>query len=99
MSQISKYQTVKRDFAFVLGNNVTSKEVVNEIYKVNREIIKSVEVFDVYHGEHVKEGYYSLAVSVSLNDMNKTLSEKDISDLESAIIKALETKFGAELRK
>ena len=99
MSQISKYQTVKRDFAFVLANNVTSKEVVNEIYKVNRDVIKSVEVFDVYHGEHVKEGYYSLAVSVSLNDMNKTLSEKDISDLESAIIKALETKFGAELRK
>ncbi|MCQ2801983.1 MAG: phenylalanine--tRNA ligase subunit beta, partial [Bacilli bacterium] len=99
MNQISKYQTVKRDFAFVLGNEVTSKEVVNEIYKVNREVIKNVEVFDVYHGEHVKEGHYSLAVSVYLNDMNKTLGENDIVSLEQAIIKALETKFGAELRK
>ena len=99
MQQVSKYQTVKRDFAFVLTDNVTSKEVVNEIFKVNREVIKSVEVFDVYHGEHVSEGHYSLAVSVSLNDSNKTLSEQDIVGLEQAIIKALETKFGAELRK
>lgn len=99
MQQISKYQTVKRDFAFVLADNVTSKEVINEIYKVNREVIKSVEVFDVYHGEHVKEGHYSLAVSVALNDANKTLAEADIVGLEQAIIKALETKFGAELRK
>ena len=99
MQQISKYQTVKRDFAFVLTNNITSKEVVNEIFKVNREVIKTVEVFDVYHGEHVKEGHYSLAVSVSLNDVNKTLGEADITSLEQAIIKALETKFGAELRK
>ncbi len=99
MQQVSKYQTVKRDFAFVLTDNVTSKEVVNEIFKVNREVIRSVEVFDVYHGEHVSEGHYSLAVSVSLNDSNKTLSEQDIVGLEQAIIKALETKFGAELRK
>ena len=99
MQQISKYQTVKRDFAFVLTDNVTSKEVINEIYKVNREVIKSVEVFDVYHGEHVEEGHYSLAVSVSLNDANKTLGEAEIVALEQAIIKALETKFGAELRK
>ena len=99
MQQISKYQTVKRDFAFVLTDNVTSKEVVNEIFKVNRDVIKSVEVFDVYHGEHVKEGHYSLAVSVSLNDASKTLGEQDIVSLEQAIIKALETKFGAELRK
>ena len=99
MQQISKYQTVKRDFAFVLADNITSKEVVNEIFKVNREVIKSVEVFDIYHGEHVKEGHYSMAVSVSLNDANKTLGEQDIVALEQAIIKALETKFGAELRK
>ncbi len=99
MQQISKYQTVKRDFAFVLTDNITSKEVVQEVYKVNREVIKSVEVFDVYHGEHVKEGHYSLAISVSLNDANKTLGEADIVALEQAIIKALETKFGAELRK
>ena len=99
MQQISKYQTVKRDFAFVLTDNITSKEVVQEVYKINREVIKCVEVFDVYHGEHVKEGHYSLAISVSLNDANKTLGEADIVTVEQAIIKALETKFGAELRK
>ena len=99
MQQISKYQTVKRDFAFIVSDNVTSKEIVNEIYKINREVIKSVEVFDIYQGEHVNEGYYSIALTVSLNDMNKTLSEADIVSYEGAIINALGSKFGAILRK
>ena len=99
MYEISRYQSVKRDFAFVLSNDVTSKEVVSEIYKVNRELIKSVEIFDVYKGEHVKEGHYSMAVSVYLSSNEKTLNDNDISNIENQIIKAVETKFGAELRK
>lgn len=99
MAQISKYQTVKRDFAFILSDAVTSKEVVNEVYKINRDIIKNVEVFDVYHGEHVKEGHYSIAISVHFNDMNKTLADNEIVELEQSVIKTLESKFGAELRK
>ncbi len=99
MQEISKYQSVKRDFAFVISDKVTSKEVLGEVRKVNRDLIKDVEVFDVYKGEHVEEGKYSLALSVYLNSNEKTLSDKDISDIEEAIIKAVEAKFGAELRK
>lgn len=99
MQEISKYQSVKRDFAFVISDKVTSKEVLGEVRKVNRDLIKDVEVFDVYKGEHVEEGKYSLAFSVYLNSNEKTLSDKDISDIEEVIIKAVEAKFGAELRK
>ncbi len=99
MSEISRYQSVKRDFAFIFEDKVTSKEVVQEVYRVNRELIKDVEVFDVYKGEHVKEGHYSMAFSIYLNSNEKTLVDKDISAVEEAVIKAIELKFGAELRK
>lgn len=99
MEQISRYQSVKRDFAFIFEDKVTSKEVLSEVRKINRDLIKEVEVFDVYKGEHVKEGHYSLAFSVYLNSNEKTLSDKEISDIEEQIIKAVELKFGAELRK
>lgn len=99
MEQISRYQSVKRDFAFIFSDKVTSKEVVSEVRKVNRELIKQVEVFDVYKGSHVEEGHYSLAFSVYLNSNEKTLSDKEISQVEEEIIKAIEVKFGATLRK
>jgi len=99
MEEISRFQSVKRDFAFILSDAVTSKDVLTEVRKVNRDLIKAVEVFDVYKGEHVKEGYYSLAFSVYLNSKEKTLSDKDISLIEEEIIKVVESKFGAELRK
>ena len=99
MEQISRFQSVKRDFAFIFENKVTSKEVVSEVYKVNRDLIKNVEVFDVYKGEHVKDGYYSLAFSIYLNSDEKTLSDKDISSIEEEIINKITLKFGAELRK
>ena len=99
MEEISRFQSVKRDFAFVLEDKVTSKEVLQEVRKVNRDLIRNVEVFDVYKGEHVLEGHYSLAFSVYLNSVEKTLSDKEISAIEEQIIKAVEVKFGAQLRK
>ena len=99
MEQISRFQSVKRDFAFVLEDKITSKEVLTEVKKINRDLIKNVEVFDVYRGEHVKEGFYSLAFSVYLNSDEKTLSDKEISAIEEEIIQKISLKFGAELRK
>lgn len=99
MAKISRFPSVKRDFALVLQDKVSSKEVVTEIKKINRELISKVEVFDVYKGEHIKEGYYSLAISVYFGSMEKTLSEQEISDVENKIINTLQAKFAAELRK
>ena len=99
MEEISRYQSVKRDFAFIFDDKVTAKEVMIEVRKVNRDLIKAVEVFDVYRGAHVEEGHYSMAFSVYLNSNEKTLSDKEISQIEEEIIKAIEVKFGASLRK
>lgn len=99
MVQISRFPSVRRDFAVVLENKVTAQEVIQEIKKVNRDLIKDVVIFDVYRGEHVKEGYYSLALSIYIESMEKTLTDQDVSQIEESVVKSLEAKFGAELRK
>ena len=99
MADISRFPSVKRDFALVLQDKVTSLEVVNEIKKINRELINDVKVFDVYRGEHIKKGFYSLAISVYLGSLEKTLNEQEVSALETSIVNTLVSKFGAELRK
>ena len=99
MAVVSKYPPVNHDLALVLKDDITSAEVIKEIYKVNRELIRNIEVFDVYKGEHIKEGYYSLAISLTYSSLEKTLTAEEVSSLEESIIKNLENKFGAELRK
>lgn len=99
MAHISRFPSVKRDFALVLQDKITSKEVLTEIKKINRDLISKVEVFDIYKGEHIKDGFYSLAISVYFGSMEKTLSEQEITDIEKKVVDTLQAKFGAELRK
>ena len=99
MENISRFPVVKRDFAMVVSDDITANQIVQEIKKVNRELIKCVDIFDVYRGEHIKKGYYSIAFSVSFSSMEKTLTDSDLSALQETIIKTLENKFKAELRK
>lgn len=99
MEQISRFPIVNRDFAFVLSNNVTSREVIQEIHKVDKTLIRDVHVFDVYHGENIEEGFYSLAVSVAIGSFEKTLNEQEVSRVEEAIKQAIAVKFGAKLRQ
>lgn len=99
MEQISRFPSVKRDFALVLEDKVTSKEVLTEVRKAGRDLIRKVEVFDVYKGEHVEEGHYSLAISVYIGSYEKTLTDSEIAMTEEAVVNALKIKFGAELRK
>ncbi len=99
MEQISRYPSVSRDFAFVLSNDVTSREVIAEIRKVDKTLIHDVNVFDVYHGEHIEEGFYSLALSVSIGSFEKTLNEQELTQVEEKIKQAVIVKFGAKLRQ
>ena len=99
MEVVSKFPAVKRDFAIVLKDDVSANQVVQEIKKVNRELIKAVDIFDVYRGEHIKEGYYSLALSVTISSMEKTLTDAEIASVQESIINALALKLNAELRK
>ena len=78
--------------------DISAGEVVKLIKKEGKTLVKNVEIFDVYQGEHIEEGFKSLALSITYQSLDKTLSDSDIDPLENTIISVLNKKLGAYLR-
>ena len=68
------------------------------IREVNQYLIEDVVLFDVYKGEHIKEGYKSAAFSVTYRNKERTLKEKEVEKIHDKILEVLEQKFNAVLR-
>ena len=96
-SEISKYPSVRRDFAFVISKDIDYILVKNELKKAS-SLIKNISLFDIYEGEHIKEGYVSLALSLTYEALDHTLKEEEITSLDNKIKEILLSKFKAELR-
>lgn len=99
MAQISKYPSVKRDLALVVKKDVLVDDIIRCVKKAGRSIVKNVEIFDVYQGEHMTEGYKSVAIKITFQDDSKTLVEKDITESLDSIMNELYKVTKAELRK
>jgi phenylalanyl-tRNA synthetase beta chain len=93
----SDYQPVTRDFAFVLDQATPSAELVNAISKAEKTLLQDVLVFDVYQGKGVEDGKKSIAVTVTLQAADRTLTDAEIATVSQAII-ASAAKAGAVLR-
>jgi phenylalanyl-tRNA synthetase beta chain len=63
-----------------------------------KKLVRAVEIFDIYSGANIEDGKKSVALSVSIQDDNKTLEEADIEKINKAIINGIVRKFGAVLR-
>ena len=96
--QLKKYdfQIVERDYAFILDKNVKAGDLVSVIKKTN-EIIKSVNVFDLYEGENIDEYKKSVALKVLFEPTDKTLNDKEIDELSDKIVLAAKS-LGGSLR-
>lgn len=99
MAQISKYPSVKRDLALVVKKDVLVDDIIRCVKKAGRSIVKNVEIFDVYQGEHMTEGYKSVAIKITFQDDSKTLVEKEITESLDSIMNELYKVTKAELRK
>jgi phenylalanyl-tRNA synthetase beta chain len=99
MQQISKFPAVTRDLALVVKKEVLAQDLIRTIKKFGKSIVKDVQIFDVYEGEHMLAGLKSVAVSITFQDDTKTLVEKDITDAITSIMNELFKEFKAELRK
>ena len=95
---IPKFQEVNRDLALLLDENITYKEVYDLAFQTERNFLKSVNLFDVYMGEKLEEGKKSYAVSYTLQDDKKTLTDKQIDKIMSKLQQTYTTKLNAELR-
>lgn len=97
-SEIPKYPEVRRDFALLLDNNVTFDDINTIAKQTEKQLLKNVNLFDVYEGKNLPTGKKSYAVSFTLQDENKTLTDKQIDKIMSKLQTNFETKLGAELR-
>jgi phenylalanyl-tRNA synthetase beta chain len=95
---ISRFPSNRRDIAVVVKEEVDAKNVLQLIEKVGGNYLIDLNLFDVYRGESIEEGSKSLAIALILQDNDKTLEEKDISDVVNRVIDSLETQLNASLR-
>ena len=96
--QYSDFQKSERDFAFVIDKNFKVQELVNIISQVDKDLIKAIKVFDVYEGENIEKDKKSVALNVTIQSSQKSLTDDDLNRLNKLIISSVENKTGAKLR-
>ena len=94
----SDLQAVKRDFAFLLDADVAAAEVLRAAQGADRALITNVGVFDVFTGQGVPQGKKSLAIEVTLQPREKTLTDAEIEAVAAKIVAAVTKATGGELR-
>ncbi len=95
---LPKSQAVRRDLALLLDSAVTFEQVREVVAKSERKLLQGVELFDVYEGKNLPEGKKSYAISITLQDPEKTLQDKQIDAVMGKVINNLKAQLGAELR-
>ena len=96
--QYSDYQKSERDFAFVIDKNFKVQDLLNIISEVDKNLIRSVKVFDVYEGENIPDDKKSIALNVTIQSSEKTLKDEDLEKVNQLIISTVESKSGAKIR-
>ncbi|MBK86770.1 MAG: phenylalanine--tRNA ligase subunit beta [Flavobacteriaceae bacterium] len=97
-SEIPKFPIVKRDFALLIDKEISFESIYKIAKETDKKILKDINLFDVYNGSNLPKGKKSYAVSFTLQNMSKTLNEKEIEKVMLKLQKRLENKLGAELR-
>lgn len=98
VAEINKFPTVKRDYALLVDEHITFEQIYNLAKQVDKALINNVSLFDVYQGDKVAEGKKSYAISVYMQDANKTLTDAQVDKVMSKIKHQLETELAAQLR-
>jgi phenylalanyl-tRNA synthetase beta chain len=94
----SPYPPVHQDLAVVVADNVTAADVAAVMRRVAGPLLVDVALFDVFRGGPVREGFKSLAWSLTFQAPDKTLRSKHVEKMRQRIVKALGKELGAELR-
>jgi phenylalanyl-tRNA synthetase beta chain len=96
--ELSPFQPVERDFAFVVENSVKAADIVRAAQGVDKKLIVGVTVFDVYEGKGIEPGKKSIAVAVTIQPREKTMTDAEIEALGQKIVAEVGKKTGGVLR-
>ncbi|MBQ7941494.1 MAG: phenylalanine--tRNA ligase subunit beta [Muribaculaceae bacterium] len=97
-TDLPKTQAVKRDLALLVDNTVTFAQIEKVVNASEKKLLRGVTLFDVYEGKNLEPGKKSYAISITLQDTEKTLQDKQIDNVMNKIIANLEREVGAKLR-
>ena len=96
--EIPKFPEVRRDFALLLDNTVSFEEIQTIAKQTEKQLLKEINLFDVYQGKNLPNGKKSYAVSFIFQDEKKTLTDKQVDKVMKKLQGNFENKLGAELR-
>ena len=96
--KVSDFQKSERDFAFVIDKSFKVGLLEKLIKEVDENIIQKVVTFDIFEGENIPKDKKSVAINVTLQALDKTLSEKDLDQVSQKIIEVVKEKTGATIR-
>jgi phenylalanyl-tRNA synthetase beta chain len=95
---LSAFQPVARDFAFVVDRGVKAGDIVRSAQGVDKKLITGVTVFDVYEGKGIDDGKKSVAIAVTIQPREKTLTDQEIDAVAARIVAEVTKKTGGVLR-
>jgi phenylalanyl-tRNA synthetase beta chain len=96
--ELSAFQPVSRDFAFIVGRTVKAGDIVRAAQGTDRKLITSVTVFDVYEGKGIDDGMKSVAVAVTIQPRERTMTDQEIEAVAARIVAEVNKKTGGVLR-
>jgi phenylalanyl-tRNA synthetase beta chain len=96
--ELSPFQPVERDFAFVVAATVKAADIVRAAQNVDRKLITAVTVFDVYEGTGIERGKKSIAIAVTIQPRDKTMTDAEIDALGQKIVAEVSKRTGGVLR-
>ncbi len=94
---IARFPSVNRDISMVVKKEISAGEIERILRQRGGKLLESLGLFDIYEGEQIKEGYKSMAYTLTFRDPEKTLSDEEINKSMKKIVNGLES-LGAELR-
>ncbi|HKA77441.1 MAG TPA: phenylalanine--tRNA ligase subunit beta [Pseudolabrys sp.] len=96
--ELSPFQPVERDFAFVVDSAVKAADIVRAAQNVDKKLISNVVVFDVYEGKGIEPGKKSIAIAVTIQPREKTMTDAEIETLSGKVVAEVTKRTGGVLR-
>ncbi len=98
-SALPVYPAVKRDIALLLPLRISSGELLEAVAGSQEKLIEHCEIFDIYTGEPIRDGYKSVALSITYRSASKTLTEKNVEKSHQKIVAMLTSRFEGSFRE
>jgi len=95
---LPRFQVVTRDFSLLLDRKVTFESLRSLAFSTEKKLLRKVSLFDVYEGDKIEKGKKSYALTFTLLDEDRTLTDKQIDKAMMRIARAFESELGASVR-